>query len=124
MSVDNGSDIELSASAVFAIAWDALADMLGSAATAAVVRRAGGRAIAQCPELAELSVVREELEYRYKLPKSWSRSSGRLPASLRVLSAEIGRLLVELTGTVVVRRLQEIPELRACAFVWRNEEEK
>lgn len=45
-----------------------------------------------------------------------------MPIALHVLVAEIGRLLVELTGTVVVCRLEQIPELRACAFVWRKEE--
>jgi hypothetical protein len=33
------------------------------------------------------------------------------------LVGEIGRLLLELTGTVVINRLEQIPELRARGLV-------
>ena len=118
----NGDDIAPSASALFAILWNALADMLGTAAAAAIVRRAAGRAASHHPELVQLVVLREELEYRYTLPESWM-NGGRVPTGLHVLVAEIGGLLVELTGTVVVRHLEGIPELRASKLVWRKEEE-
>ncbi len=121
LGVDAGGGPNLPAAALFAIVWDALADVLGTAAVAAIVRRAAGRAAAESPELAELGVSRERLEYRYTLPKSWSADGG--PVALRVLARELGRLLVELTGTVVVRRLEQIPELRAHGLVWRAEEE-
>jgi hypothetical protein len=119
--VDDGG-IEIAAAALFAIVWDALADVLGTAAVAAIVRRAAGRAAAESPELGELVIFREDLEYRYTLPHAWSQTAERQPLALRVLVAEIGRLLVELTGTVVIRRLEQIPELRARGLVWRAEE--
>lgn len=123
VGVKNGGDIALSPSALFAIVWDALADMLGTAAAAAIVRRAAARASTECPELTGLVILREELEYRYTLPASWSLDAvGRVPIGLHALAAEIGRLLVELTGTVVVCRLEQIPELRDGAFVWREKE--
>jgi hypothetical protein len=123
-SVDDGSGIVLSAAALFAIAWDVLAEMLGTAAVTTIVRRAAGRAAAERPELVDLVdlvVVRGDLEYHYSLPQAWSHKAERTPVALRVLVIEVGRLLVELTGTVVVRRLEQIPELRAAGLVWRME---
>jgi len=119
LGVDDDHGVELSAAALFAIVWDALADMLGTAAVAAIVRRAAGRAAAENLELVDLVIFREDLEYRYTLPHAWSLNSQGAPIALRVLVAEIGRLLVELTGTVVIRRLEQIPELRARGLVWR-----
>ena len=115
-----GAGRELSEAALFAIVWDALADMLGTAAVAAVVRRAAQRASTERPELAGLVVVRQNLDYEYTLPRSWEHNTEHEPAALRVLVRELGRLLMELTGTVVLRRLEEIPELRARGIVGRE----
>jgi hypothetical protein len=117
---DGGTD--LAGAALFAMVWNALAEVLGTAAVAAIVRRAAGRGAAESPELLELVIFREDFEYRYTLPHTWSQKAQHGPLALRVLVAEIGRLLVELTGTVVIRRLEEIPELRARGLVWRPEE--
>jgi len=122
VEVDDRGGTEIAAAALFTIVWDALAEVLGTAAVAAIVRRAVGRATAECPELVELVVVREDLQYRYTLPQAWSQKAERGPLALRVLVAEICRLLVELTGTVVIRRLEQIPELRARGLGWRTEE--
>jgi hypothetical protein len=113
---------DLAAAALFAIVWDALVEVLGTAAVAAIVRRAAGRAAAQSPELAEIVIFREDHEYRYTLPHAWSHKTERAPPALQMLVAEIGQLLVELTGTVVVRRLEQIAELRARGLIWRAEE--
>jgi hypothetical protein len=121
-SLGGAESVEPSAAALFAIVWDALAEVLGTAAVAAIVRRAAGQAVAQSPELIDLVVIRADLEYSYTLPPLWSQKAERGPIALRVLVAEIGRLLVELTGTVVIRRLEQIPELRARGLVWRAEE--
>lgn len=118
VGVDDDGSNELPAAALFAIVWDALAEVLGTAAAAAIVRRAAGRAAPRNPELVELVIVRENLEYRYTVPQAWS-SKG--PIALHELVAEMGRLLVELTGTVVIGRLEKIPSLRGCGFVWRAE---
>ena len=123
-----GGDGDLDAAALFAIVWDALAEVLGTAATAAIVRRAAGRAATDSPELVDVVIRREKLEYRYTLPHAWSHRAGaatpeqRAPIAFRALVAEIGRLLVELTGTVFIGRLEQIPELRARGLVWRAEE--
>jgi hypothetical protein len=36
----------------------------------------------------------------------------------------MARLLVELTGTLVIRRLEQIPQLRAHGLVWPGKEAK
>ena len=95
--------------------WSSLGLPIGTSCA-----RAASGAAAQSPELVDLVIVREDLEYRYTLPPAWSQKAE--PVALRVLVVEIGRLLVELTGTVVVRRREQIPELRAHGLVWRAEE--
>ena len=120
LSVDDTGANERSAVALFAIVWDALAETLGTAAAAAIVRRSAARARTASAELVELVIARENLEYRYTLPRAWSQESGSI--GLRALVAEIGKLLLELTGNVVIRRLEQIPELRAGGLVWRAEE--
>ena len=120
LSVDDAGANERSAAALFAIIWDALAETLGTAAAAAIVRRSAARARSESSELVELVITREDLEYRYTLPRAWSQASGA--SGLRALAAELGKLLLELTGNVVIRRLEQIPELRASGLVWRAEE--
>jgi hypothetical protein len=122
-----GGDGEIDAAALFAIVWDALAEVLGTAATAAIVRRAAGRAATDSTELVDVVIRREKLEYRYTLPHAWSRAARAAtpeepaPIAFCALVAEIGRLLVELTGTVFISRLEQIPELLARGLIWRPE---
>lgn len=103
--------------ALFALLWEALADLLGTAATAALLRRAVRRAAPRCPELGEIAIVRENLDYRYALPPSWNdRGTGREKA-LRSLVGELLPLLEELTGTLVIAHLAKIPELRERGII-------
>ena len=126
--VREGGDGDLDAAALFAIVWEAVAEVLGTAATAAIVRRAAGRAATDNPELVDIVIRREKLEYRYTLPHAWSHTAKaatpeeQAPIALRALIAGIGRLLVELTGSVFIGRLEQIPELRARGLVWRAKE--
>jgi hypothetical protein len=126
-AVEANGDGDLDTAGLFAIVWDAIADVLGTAATAAIVRRAAGRVARESPELVDVVIRREKLEYRYILPHAWSRparattAEERTPSAFDALVTEIGRLLVELTGTVFISRLEEIPELRARGLVWRAE---
>jgi hypothetical protein len=114
---------EPSVAALFTLIWDALADVLGTAATATLLRRAARRAAPRCAELTELAVVREKLEYRYTLPSAWADGAGGTPLALRELVAELRPLLVELTGPVVVRRLERIPELWERGVISPQEEQ-
>ena len=103
---------ERSAAILFKILWDALADVLGTAATATLVRRAARRAAPRCPELAELAIARENLEYRYTLPPAWKEPAEGTPLALSELVTELRPILIELTGQVVIRHLEQSPELR------------
>ena len=121
---EHAPDVELSAAALFAIVWDALADVLGTAGVAAIVRSAARRAAAESQELVDLVIARENFDYVYTLPGGWTATQENGPVALRVLVREIARLLMELTGTVLISRLEEIPALQAHGLVWRVEEAK
>lgn len=109
---------------LFAILWDALADLLGTAATATLLKRAARRAAARTPELAELSIERQGLVYGYRCPPGWSEPSSGAPPALRELMGELHPLLVEMTGQLVVQHLEQILELRERGLVASQEERK
>jgi hypothetical protein len=94
---------ELPASALFTRLWDALSELLGSAATAALLKRAARRA-ARGQQLAGLSIRRDGLDYVHV----WN---GSMPA-LRALIGDLRPLLVEMTGALVIERLEQVLELR------------
>ena len=101
---------------LFALLWKGLADILGTAAAATLLRRAIQRATPRAPELSALSITRESLEYRYTLPSNWTSPVSDPSGALSELAAELWPLLVDLTGSVVTQRLAQIPELRALAI--------
>jgi hypothetical protein len=103
-----------SGAALFRMLWDELVDALGTAATATIVGRAARRALPRSPELGELAIARVDQEYGYVFPRSFDPAEGP-PAPLRELLDELQPLLVELTGRVVLRRLERVPGLREWA---------
>jgi len=103
---------EVSAAILFTILWEALAGVLGTASTATLLRRAARRAVPRCPQLAELAIERENLEYRYTLPSAWKDPAEATAPALRELVTELRPLLIELTGQVVIRHLEQFLELR------------
>lgn len=96
---------------VFAALWNALVDLLGPAATAALLRRSIKQAAGTHPEFPTLRIDRHHFEYQYELPAEWRESSERATAALKALTAALCPLLWELTGPVVLRRLREVPLL-------------
>ena len=121
----SGGDVaaERSHAAIFALLWDSLADLLGSAATATLVRRAVTRAVGRCPELAELLVARNHLDYVYTVPSSWENGVRHSSPALHELVRELRPLLVDLTGTVVINHLERIPALREHGLIFAQEEQ-
>jgi hypothetical protein len=104
----------VTSAALFALAWETLVDMLGSATAATLMRQAAARAALQFGELKEFSVARDRLEYRCALPDAWRTNA---PAdALRQLFAELRAILLDLTGAVVVERLCAVPELAASGL--------
>ena len=97
---------------LFAILWDALADLLGTAATATLLKRAARRAVARSPELAELIIQRQGGVYTYACPTGWGGRPVGPPPALRDLIGELRSLLIEMTGPLVIKHLEQFRELR------------
>jgi hypothetical protein len=110
-SVDDAS-AELRGAALFKLIWDSVAEVLGTTATATLLRRAAQRAMARSPELGEFVVVRTDAGYTYTLPRALVGKLERTPVALRELVGELRPLLAEMTGQVVLRRIEQIPGLQ------------
>jgi hypothetical protein len=108
---------------LFALIWDTLADVLGTAAAATLLRRAARRASAHGPMLGSVAITREGLSYGYRLPDAWRRAdSANALSALDALVRELCPLLVELTGPVLVRRLDRLAPFRERGIRFRLEE--
>jgi hypothetical protein len=94
------------AAELFAIVWETLADVIGTAAAATLVRRSARRA-----RVDGLSVSRDGFKYTYCVPPEWSEDRPEPVLALRAVARELGPLLIELTGRVLLRRLVTAPEL-------------
>ena len=110
----SSSDHDVSSAAkLFDLLWESVADVLGTAATATLLRRAIKRAASQTSWPEPITVARNGLDYEYGLPESWKqRGNEEAKGALRVVAAELRVLLVELTGPVVVRRLARLAPFR------------
>jgi hypothetical protein len=94
---------------LFAVVWETLVDILGSASAATLIRRAVSRAASRAPELKEVKVLREGLEYRCVVPATWNDTSSI--DTLRELCVELQAILFDLTGVVVLSRLRTVPAI-------------
>lgn len=96
------------AAALFRSAWDTLIGVLGTQATAVLMRRA---ALARAHERGAepdrgLVVVREDLVYTYLVPRSWESACPKALEEVReLLAGDLIPLLEELTGPVAVNLL-------------------
>jgi hypothetical protein len=112
----------LAAAEVFDAVWGCLIEVLGTAATATLIRRAAKRVSAIAPDLPSVTVNRDTVTYGYEVPAVWRRpDDARALHSLRVLFTELGFLLRELTGDVVVRRLERLAPLREAGLTFNEE---
>jgi len=118
-----GSTGPLAAAELFSLVWQGLVEILGTAATATLVRRAATRAAATTPDLPSVVVNRDTVTYGYEVPAIWRRPDDpRALHSLQMLLEELGLLLRELTGLVVIRRLEHIGPLREAGLAFRKEQ--
>lgn len=101
------------AAELFQRLWDEVADLVGTAAAAALLRRALKRASAKQPELSAVVLRREGLEYAWVLPAAWHDPRRREAVEVlrRLVRDELHPLFRELTGLVIARRLAQAPEL-------------
>jgi hypothetical protein len=114
-----------SAAELFDLLWGSLADMLGTAATATLLRRAIKQAASQTSWSEPIVVIRNGLDYEYRLPETWKQPGNeKAVCALRVVAAELRVLLVELTGPVVVRRLRRLALFREQGIDFSDEAPK
>jgi hypothetical protein len=113
----------LAAAELFTLVWQGLVEILGTAATATLIRRAAARAAATTPNLPSVVVNRNTVTYAYEVPAIWRRPGDpRALRSLQALLVELGLLLRELTGPVVIRRLERIAPLRDAGLSFGKEQ--
>ena len=111
-----------SAAELFDLLWESLADVLGTAATATLLRRAIKRSVSRISRSEPVIVVRNGPDYEYRLPETWRQPGNEEALSaLRVLVAELRTLLIELTGPVVVRRLARLASFRKLGIDFSDE---
>ena len=111
-----------SAAELFELLWESLADMLGTAATATLVRRAVKRVALQSSWSESVVVTRKGLEYEHCLPEAWKQPGNEeAVGALRLVAAELRVLLVELTGPVVVGRLGRLAAFRKSGINFSDE---
>jgi len=114
-----------SAAELFDLLWGSLADMLGTAATATLLRRAIKQAASQTSWSEPVVVIRNGLDYEYRLPETWKQPGNeKALGAFRVVAAELRVLLVELTGSVVVRRLARLAPFREQGIDFSDEAPK
>lgn len=102
-----------SAAALFDLLWETLADVLGTAATAILLRRSIKQAAARTAWSEPVIVARNGVDYTYRLPETWKQpGNDEAVDGLRVIAAELRVLLIELTGPVVIARLGHLAALR------------
>ncbi len=111
-----------SAAELFDLLWESLADVLGTAATAILVRRAMEQAASRTSWSEPVIVARDGLDYKYRLPETWKQPGNEEAlGALRVVATKLRVLLVELTGPVVLRRLGRLAPFRERGIDFSDE---
>ena len=116
MTQQDPADREPTTEALFALLWNDLVDVLGSSATATLVRRAAKHGAREAQSLQQLVIQRPAFDYEYVVPSEW-RSSAQGRDALVALVRSLRPLLEELTGGIVIHRLGAIPELARARLI-------
>lgn len=120
MAMVEADDPACTAARLFEIVWETMSDVIGTAATATLVRRSAKRVSERSQQLASVTVTREGFDYRYSLPDQWQRPESDALAALRELARELSPLLIELTGPVLIRRLVAHDDLQRCRILFQE----
>jgi hypothetical protein len=111
-----------SAAELFDLLWRSLADVLGTAAAAIILRRAIEQAAIRTPSSERVMVLRKGLDYEYRVPRTWEQPGNDAAVdALRVVAAALRVLLVELTGPVLVDRLGRLASFRKWGIDFSDE---
>jgi hypothetical protein len=103
---------EVTAGEVFALLWNAMADILGTGATATLLRRAIRKVAERRPDLKGLTIRKEALKYAFTIPDSWNEPQTTAMDALRDVTQALRPMLAELTGRVVLRQLEKLELLK------------
>ena len=109
------------AARLFEIVWETMADVIGTAATATLMRRSAKRVSVGGSEL--VVVTRHGFDYRYSLPERWQQAEGEAVGELRQIARQLSPLLIELTGPVLLRRLIAHDDLQRCRILFEERPE-
>ena len=110
------------AAELFDLLWETLADVLGTAATATLLRRAIKQTAARTAWSEPVIVARNGLDYTYRLPEAWKQPANDEAVDvLRIVAGELRVILIELTGPVVVARLGQLAALRKWGIDFSDE---
>ncbi|MDB4971142.1 MAG: hypothetical protein JWN44_6831 [Myxococcales bacterium] len=118
--VEVAADLSCTAEQLFAIVWETMVDVIGTAATATLVRRSSRRISQRNAQIDCVSVNRDGIDFNYTVPEGWRRSGGDALAALQALAHELSPLLVELTGPVLIRRLVASSDLARCHILFEE----
>jgi hypothetical protein len=111
-----------SAAELFGLLWETVADVLGTAATATLLRRSIKQVAARTAWSEPVIVARNGLDYTYRLPEAWKQPANDEAVDvLRIVAGELRVLLIELTGPVVVARLGQLAALRKWGIDFSDE---
>lgn len=123
MRMQEGQVRSVSAAALFQRVWDELVGLIGTPATAALMRRGLKHASARAPAIPLPAVKRDGLDYAYVTPEPWSDPARRdaVDELARLLREDLDPLFRELTGPVVSRRLARVRELVEAGIAAREE---
>ena len=122
MTEQDRTNPEPTTEALFALLWNDLVDVLGSSATATLVRRAAKHGARKEQSLQQLVIQRPAFEYEYVVPSEWKADAQGRDA-LSVLVRSLCPLLEELTGGIVIRRLSTNPELVRARLVCDHDDD-
>lgn len=115
-----GDEHHCNAAHLFELVWETIADVIGTAATATLMRRSAKRASDRGHALAAVTITREGFDYRYSTPPDWQLGGGGAVVALRELARELSPLLIELTGPVLIRRLGAVGDLQRCQILFQE----
>ena len=97
----------------FRALWLGLSDIMGTSATATLLRRAAKHE----PHVTQLVVQKPAFEYEYITPTTW-RDPQIEARAMRTLLQALEPLLVELTGEIVITRLRD--PRSPSAVIWEG----
>lgn len=106
---------------LFECVWNGMSDVLGTAATATLMRRSVKRAAVGGRPAGDVHIERQGFEYSYDLPDTWAQDNPEYVEAVREILHELAPLLRELTGAIMIRHLNSLPCLQGSGILMEHE---